>query len=373
MWYRDEEPEMFKRIDKVVGSKDYINYLLTGVAVTDYSYASGSGVYDLRGWKYSTDLINICNLPREIFPDIVPSTQVIGNLTATAAAELGLTTKVKVVSGGVDNSCMALGARAMKEGRVYNSLGSSSWIAVTSSQPLINDKAKPFVFAHVIPGMFTSAVSTFAAGSSFRWVRDNLCRDLIHQAQLKNVDVYELMTAEAKESPVGSRGLLFNPNMAGGTTMSPSINIRGAFLGMDLGHSRADMIRATMEGVALELRIALDILSNMVKLSDEMLVVGGGSRSQVWRQIFSDVYNMKVVKTNIDQQAAALGAAACAAVGTGLWPNFDIVDEVHKVEDVTLPIAANNKVYEKLIPIFIKSEQYLADLGDQIIALELKK
>lgn len=373
MWYRDEEPQMFKQIDKVIGSKDYINFLLTGAVSTDYSYASGSGVYDLRGWKYSTELINDCNLPAEIFPAIVASTEVIGTLTTFVAQELGLSKKVKVVSGGVDNSCMALGARAMKEGRVYNSQGSSSWIAVTSNQPVIDDHARPYVFTHVVPGMFTSAVSTFAAGSSFRWVRENLCKDLMAKAQAENKDVYDLMTAEAAEASVGSHGLLFNPNMAGGTSMSPSINIRGAFLGMDLSHSRADLIRASMEGVAMELRIALDALRKMVKLSDEMLVVGGGSLSQVWRQIFADVYNMKIVKTQIDQQAAALGAAACAAVGTGLWPSFDFVDDVHKVESITKPIPSNTRVYEKLLPIFNKSEQYLADLGDQISSLDLTK
>jgi xylulokinase len=371
MWYQDEEPALFDRIDKVIGSKDYINYMLTGVIVTDYSYASGTGVYDLRNWKYSPLLIENCGLPMDFFPEIVPSSKVIGTLTDEAAQQLGLPKDVKVVSGGVDNSCMALGARAMKEGRVYNSQGSSSWIAVTSSQPLIDEHTRPYVFAHVVPGMFTSAVSTFAAGSSFRWVRDNLCRDLITIAQSQGVDVYDLMTAEAAGSPVGARGLLFNPNMAGGTSMSPSMNIRGALIGLDLSHSRADLIRATMEGIAMELRLALDGLRGMVQLSDEMLVVGGGSRSQIWQQIFADVYNMKIIKTNIDQQAAALGAAACAAVGAGLWEGFDMVDDIHKVQSSTNPNPEHNKIYEQLLPVFHQSEQYLSNLGDQIVELDL--
>jgi xylulokinase len=371
MWYRDEEPALFDRIHKVVGSKDYINYLLTGVISTDYSYASGSGVYDLLGWKYSPELVDGCDLSLEIFPEIVPSAQVIGTLTPSAAEQLGLPMRVKVVSGGVDNSCMALGARAMKEGRVYNSQGSSSWIAVTSAQPLIDEHVRPYVFTHVVPGMFTSAVSTFAAGSSFRWVRDNLCRDLLEKARAQNKDVYDLMTSEAAESPAGAHGLLFNPNMAGGTSMSPSMNIRGAFFGMDLSHTRADIIRAAMEGVAMELRLALDALRKMVRLSDEMLVVGGGSRSQVWRQIFADIYNMKIVKTHIDQQAAALGAAACAAVGAGLWESFDFVDDVHRVESVTEPVPSNNRIYEQLLPVFQQSEQYFSNLGDQIAGLDL--
>jgi xylulokinase len=220
--------------------------------------------------------------------------------------------------------------------------------------------------------LFTSAASTFAAGTSFRWVRDQFCRDLKAQAQDEGLDVYDLMTAEAASSPVGARGVLFNPNMAGGTSMSPSINIRGAFINCDLSHTRADIIRAAMEGIALELRVALDALRGMQTLSEEMLVVGGGSRSKIWRQIYADVYDTNIVKTQIDQQAAALGAAACAAVGAGLWDSFEFVDEIHQVENLTRPVRDHTLVYEQLLPVFVRAGQYLSDLGDQMSKLDLK-
>lgn len=366
MWYQDNEPEMFERVRTIIGTKDYINYRLTGEICTDYSYASGSGVYDLLGWKYSERMLEASGLPAGIFPAIVPSTEVIGTLTPSAAGELGLTTQVKVVSGGVDNSCMALGARNTRQGRVYNAQGSSSWIAVSSEKPLIDPKVRPYVFTHVIPGHFTSAVSTFAAGTSFRWVRDQICADLKQRAAVEGRDAYDLMTEEAAKSPVGANGLLFNPNMAGGTSMSDSIHIRGAYLNMDLGHTRADLIRAAMEGIAMELRLALDVLRGMETISDEMLVVGGGSRSLFWQQIYADVYNTTIVRTNIDQQAAALGAAACAAVGCGLWDSLDYVDEIHQVLDVIHPDPANTAAYEKLLPVFRRAGKMLSSLGDEI-------
>ena len=373
MWYRDHEPELFASLDKVIGTKDYINYKLTGFIGTDYSYASGSGVYDLLGWGYHPRLIAYSELPENIFPQIVPSTALIGNLTPSAAEALGLPQSVKVICGGVDNSCMALGARNTREGRVYNSQGSSSWIAVTSSKPLINEQIKPYVFTHVLPGLFTSAVSTFAAGTSFRWVRDQLCRDLVAQAARENCDVYDLMTAEAAGSPAGANGLVFNPNLAGGTSMSPSVNIRGGYLGLDLCHTRADLIRAAMEGVALELRIALDALREMTDIDEEMLVVGGGSRSVTWRQIYADIYRTKIVKTNVDQQAAALGAAACAAVGAGLWENFDFVDEIHQVVDVKKPRDEFADQYEKLLPLYRRGGEMLSEFGDLIYTSHLRK
>ncbi len=371
MWLRDNEPDLFENIDKIIGTKDFINYKLTGEIVTDHSYASGSGVYDLGKWAYNDDLIQASGLPRSIFPPAVASTEVLGELTADAADELALPRTVKVVAGGVDNSCMALGARAFKDGRAYNSLGSSSWIAVSSSKPLLSKRVRPYVFAHVVPGMFASAVAIFSAGSSFRWLRDTLCRDLVDAARDTKADAYDMMTELAATSPIGANKLLFNPSLAGGTSVDASPNIRGAFVGLDLAHTQSDVIRAAMEGVALGLRVTLDELRKLIPLSDEMVVVGGGSRSSLWRQIYADVYKMRIVKTNVDQQAAALGAAALAAVGTGLWTGFEIIDEIHKTEDIAEPIGAHSAVYEKLLPVFSRAARHHAELGDMLSAIEL--
>jgi len=371
MWYRDNEPELFAQIDKIIGTKDFINYKLTGRVATDYSYASGSGVYDLTGWDYSDQLISAAALTRELFPEIVPSTHVLGELTPEAAEQLGLPPTVKVAAGGVDNSCMALGARNIAEGRVYASLGSSSWVAVSSDKPLLDDEAKPYVFTHVMPGMFTSAIGVFSTGTSFKWVRDNVCADLVAAAERDGKNVYEVMTALAQQSPIGANKLLFNPSLAGGSSMEASPNIRGALLGLDLGHNRADVVRAAMEGIALNLRMAIDELRGLCRVCDEMVAVGGGSQSRFWQQIYADAMNIRVVKTNVGQEAGSLGAAAVAAVGAGVWSDFDRIDQVHQVENVAEPIAENTKSYEKLLPIFRHAAQCQADIGDRLAKLDL--
>jgi xylulokinase len=355
MWYRDNEPAMFSRVRSILGSKDWVNLRLTGKTFTDYSYASGSGIYDLLSWKYSPEFIRASGLAESLFPPIVPSTTIVGTLTAQAAESLGLPRSVKVACGGVDNSCMALGARSIGEGRVYTSLGSSAWIAVSSAKPVLDPKMKPYVFTHVMPGLFTSAVSIFAAGSSFRWLRDVLC---------DGGASYDEMTGLAATSPVGANKLLFNPSLAGGSCLEPSPHIRGAFAGLDLRHTRADLMRAGMEGIAMNLGAVLDVLRRFVPLSSEMLMVGGGSKSAAWRQIFADVYQMDCVKTNIDQEAGSLGAAAVAAVGAGLWKGFDRVDQVHKVQSVQKPIAANAAAYRRLMPAFELVRRHQAELGE---------
>ncbi len=369
MWYRDHEPEMFDRISKVIGTKDYINYRLTGRIATDYSYASGTGVYDLLGWDYSDALLAAADLPRHIMPEIVPSTEILGELTADAAEELGLPRSVRVACGGVDNSCMALGAGNIEPGRTYASLGSSAWIAVSSSQPLLDDDAKPYVFTHVIPGMFTSAVAIFACGSSLKWARENLFVNLAVQAKLQGEDVYDTITRSAATSPVGANRLLFNPSLAGGSSLDASMNIRGALLGLDLGHCQADVVRAVLEGVALNLRLVMDQLRQLGDIADQMVVVGGCGKSPLWRQILADALEIGILKTNVGQEAGSLGAAAVAAVGAGLWDDFSPIDAIHQLQAESRPIAQHVDIYRQLLPIFRQACDDQSRLGDQLAAL----
>jgi xylulokinase len=367
MWYRDREPEMYRQVRWLLGSKDYINLKLTGSVRTDHSYASGSGAYNLEQGRYEDQFFEASQIDPSCFPDIVPSTEVIGELTSAAAESLGLGAGVPVVAGGVDNSCMALGSRNVTDGRVYTSLGSSAWIAVSSPKPVVDSVSKPFVFAHVVPGLFTSAVSIFAAGNAYRWIRDvvlgsnELTRDV--------PSTYAIMDEMASRSPVGSNRLLFNPSLSGGTSQEPSPHICGGFHGLQLRHSRDDIVRAVMEGVALNLGSVLSILRGIVELDSEMLLVGGGSRSALWRQIFADVYSMRVVKTNVDQDAGSLGAAALGAVGVGLWKELARVDEVHIVESVTDPDAASQRIYADLVPIFERARADAAAVGEMLHSL----
>ncbi len=359
MWFRDNEPEMFARIHRVLGTKDYINFRLTGEAVTDQSYASGSGVYDLRNRGYSERLLSASGVSADILAPIVPSTEILGTLTRQASIELGLPQSVKVVAGGVDNSCMSLGAGAFQEGRAYNSLGSSSWIAVSSSAPLLEPVKRPYVFDHVVPGQYVSALAIFSAGSSLSWVADNLCHDLKQRAENENSSVFRLIDEEAATSPVGSNGVLFNPTLAGGNALDVTPDVRGAFINLDLRHTRADLLRASMEGISLGLRHVLDELQALTQVDAPLTLVGGGANSPFWRQIYADVYHMRVTRTRAGQQAAALGAAAVAGVGAGIWDNFGIIDEISSIADRNEPDPATAESYEKILVRYKKAAEIL--------------
>lgn len=347
MWMKKYLPEVYAKTVIILGSKDYINYRLTGQFATDPSYASGFGVFDLRSWKYKLSFAEAAGISGSIFPAMVPSDGVVGYVTAEASEQTGLPRGMPVACGAVDNTCMALGSTGLIEGSVYTSLGSSSWIAVTGREPILDTDTLPFVFAHARKGWYTSAVSIFSAGNSFRWARDQLCCDLG-----KGEDAYDRMTALAQASPVGSNGVLFNPTLAGGSSQEPGPELTGGFMGLTLRTTKADIVRSVMEGVALSLRCVMDILSLKTELRGNMLLSGGGSKSALWRQIFADVYHMPVFKTNVDQNAASLGAAALAANACGLWNGYDRIADVHRARQDAFPCEENAAYYEAILPVF---------------------
>jgi len=361
MWIKKNLPEVFAKTDKILGSKDYINYRLTGKMFTDYSYASGTGGYDLQAKKYKSEYIKAAGFSVDLFPEIIPSHSVIGNLTSEAAAATGLSAGTVVVCGGVDNACMALGAVGAKNGSIYTSLGSSSWIPVNSKKPVLDWSVKPYVFAHIQEDMYTSAFSIFSGGSSFQWVRDELCKDLRAEGSL-----YDVMTAIAATVPIGSNDIFFNPSLAGGTSQDKSIHIRGAFLGLHLGSTRDDMIRAALEGITMNLKQSLNHLKQHTDISDSMLICGGGSKSRFWMQMFADVFDMEIIKTNIDQDTASIGAAAIAARGVGLWDNYDNIEKLREIEYKCLPEKQAAEEYSKLFKVFVHVNESIADLGEYI-------
>jgi xylulokinase len=210
--------------------------------------------------------------------------------------------------------------------------------------------------------MFVSSVAIFSAGSSFRWLRDTVCRDLL----LDEKEPYDAMTQLASQSPIGANKLIFNPSLAGGSSLDKSPNIKGGFLGLHLGHTQSDLIRAAMEGICLNLKIALDVMECYAPISNDMLIVGGGGRSKFWRSMFADVYCKNILETNIGQDAGSLGAATVAAVGVGLWQDFDKVISLHKVKSRIAPVQEHSRKYKIILNLFKHIAETQADLGDMI-------
>jgi len=370
VWYRENIPELYQKINKIIGTKDYINLRLTGRVATDHSYASGSGAYDLRKWRFSKEILDALGIHAELFPEVMGSMDVVGTVTKEAAEQLGVGKDMLVVCGGVDNSMMAIGAKGYKSGRAYISLGSSCWVALTADRPVLDTQGYPYVFT-LLNDFYNSALCIAAGGTAYKWVRDHIAPDLLRQAKECGEDIYELMQSEARKSPPGANRLIFNPCLGGGMPFDKSFYLRGGFLGLDFKHTRGDMIRAALEGIAYNLGVCVELISKVASVPGEILLVGGGSKNALWRQILADCYNRKTVKTNVDEQAAALGAVACAAVGTGLWNDFEQIDKLHKTESVCEPVRENVEIYRQMFEIYKRSAEDLSDIGDALAQVKI--
>lgn len=371
MWMQEHRPEIYEKAIAFLGTKDYINFCLTGKIATDHSYASGSGVYNLKKRCYVAQYIAASGVAENKLPLIHESSYLLGGITSEASDELGIPQTVQVAVGGVDNACMCLGAACIHDGDAYTSLGSSAWTAVAAHEPVVNVQKRPYVFAHCIPGMYVSATSIFSAGNSFRWLKNTLFSHLEAEAQIKQCDVYDLLTEMAEQAPVGSHKLIFNPSLAGGSGLDKSENVTGCYTGLTLSHTANDLIRATLEGVCLNLRIAMDVLGSYVTLSQDMLLVGGGGKSDFWRMLFANIYYKNIVQTNVGQDAGSLGAAAVAAIGAGLWQSWEKVKEIHHVKNVIKPTPEINEQYERLLPVFQFVCNIQSDVGDRLHNLTL--
>jgi len=324
---RTEDPDGWRSTVAVLGSKDWINLRLTGVLATDHSMASGSGAYSLASGDYDPELLGAAGLSRDLFPEPRESSEILGGLLPDVAATLGLHAGTPVVCGAVDNAAMALGSRGNAEGRMYASLGSSSWITVTSTEAVLDAPARPFVFRHAIPGLYISALSTFSSGTSLTWLAGLLTPE----------DTVGEFIARAEDSSPGARGVTFLPSLAGGTPLEGGPDLLGSFTGLELGTTSADLARAALEGIAFAMGRSHDLMRALSGSTDDLFISGGGSRSDSWNQIYADAFNSTLVRSNVDHHAATLGAAALVFAGMGIWPSPAEADRAHTELDRVEP------------------------------------
>lgn len=344
LWLRDRHPRVFERTRTLIGSKDYINLRLTGIVATDHSYASGSGAYDLAQGGYSTRVLDAADIDPALFPFPVEAHDQIGSVLGDAAAALGVREGIPVFAGGVDNACMAAGSRLTAHGRAYASLGSSSWVTLSSADPVLDVASRPFAFRHVIPGAHVSALSTFSTGTSFDWARELMFPD---------IDVTALLD-EAMGAPAGAGGVTFVPTLAGGTPLEGGSAVRGAFLGLSLGSSRAEIIRSVMEGIALSMARSLRRLDELTPIERPILVTGGGSGHAGWNSIYAAAMDAPLFRTAVSRDAATLGAAAAAFVGLGAWDGYADADRAHGEPDPITPSPERVRQYREIAERFAR-------------------
>lgn len=308
LWLRAHQPEFYARAAKFLLPKDFIVHKLTGVFATDYSDASGTLFFDLVGRRWNADFMARLGLNPEQYPTPYPSNAVVGQVTPAAAAETGLAAGTSVVIGGGDGSCAGIGAGVVEPGGAYCVIGTSAWISVTTNEPVPDPQQRTMTFHHVHPERYAPMGVQQLAGGAREWAWRTLAA---------NGDL-DLDSAAAGVAP-GAAGLLFLPYLMG--ERSPWWNplARGAFVGLALPHGRAEMARAVLEGVGFGLGQILSALREHVSGIDAVRLIGGGGKSQLWRQILADIFGLPIHMLELKGEATSWGAAVAAGVGVGLY------------------------------------------------------
>ncbi|HEU4754782.1 MAG TPA: xylulokinase, partial [Armatimonadota bacterium] len=320
IWLRDNEPETYARVRKVLLPKDYIRFMLTGAFATEVSDASGTAMFHVRERRWATELLEAIDVPASWMPECFESEVPSARINAEAAAATGLREGTPVVGGGGDQAAGAVGNGIVERGTVSSTVGTSGVVFAYSDEPAVDPKLRLHTFCHAVHGKWHQMGVMLSAGGSLRWYRDTLARPEMAVAETLGVDPYQLITQEAAGAPVGSEGLIFLPYLTGERTPYPDPCARGVFFGLTLRHDRRHMARAVLEGVAYGLKDSFDILQEMGVPIGQVRASGGGARSPLWRQIQADVTGREHVLINVDE-GPAFGVALLAGVGTGVWPD----------------------------------------------------
>lgn len=352
LWIRNNQPDLFSQAHKFIHAKDFIVARLTGNFVTDYSDASGMNLYDLKKKDWSDQILAAIELDRDRLPDLHASTDVVGEVLPRVAEEVGLAPGTPVVIGGGDGSCAAVGAGVVRQGSAYNYIGSSSWIGIATSEPILDPKMRTFTWAHLVPDMFSPTGTMQAAGGSYQWVRNVVCEPEMLAAEKLDLDSYELMNMQVEGSPPGANDLLFFPYLLGERSPRWNPNARGVYFGLTMQHTRRDIIRATLEGITLNLKVILDAFEEQGANIEAMRVIGGGAQGSVWRRIMADIYEKPIVRPALLAEATSMGAALAGGIGVGIFPDFNFAETLTPIVDEIHPNPELQPLYDRLYSIF---------------------
>lgn len=346
LWIKQNEPDLFARTDKLLDVSGYLLHRATGEMACDWSAASVSGLFSMKKKRWDDFLIRFFGLPREKFATLYRSTDRVGGLLAGAAADCGLLEGTPIFAGAGDAPSAAVGSGAVGEGEGHIYLGTSGWVGVVQTK---NPTGRHGIAAiqSADPTKAFLIAETETAGACLQWIADQFYRQEQCDPQVDNV--FRLMDEAVETIPPGSGYLLFTPWMYGERTPVSDVFVRSTFVNLSYDHTREHMLRAVYEGVAYNLRWMLELMARCFGYhQDTLRVVGGGGRGAPWMQIVADVTHKRIEAVLNPQAAGAVGCALIAAIGLGIYPDFQSLKEVIRVERTYEPRPDCQAVYDSL-------------------------
>lgn len=363
LWIKNKEPENYKKINRIMFVKDYIRYLMTGSWETDYIEAQGTLMFDVANSRWSEELCGIINLPVTRLPSICSPTDVTGKISEEAAKNTGLSAGTPVICGTSDSAVEDYGAGAIKPGQCILKLATAGNVNVMTDVPHPNPLT--LTYSHLVPGMWYTVSATNTAASAMRWFRDNFCYQEIEKSRNSKENAFDIMEKLIEPIPAGSRGLIFHPYLVGERAPYWDPYLRASFIGATMAHKKGHFIKSLMEGVAFSLRDCYRVIEDMKLKVSEFIIIGGGSRSDYWPQIISDVFGEKVLKPLVSD--ASYGSALLAGVGIRIFSDVaDAVRKCSKIEKIYKPNFENTERYKELFKVYLTIHDSLKGIYKKI-------
>ncbi len=307
LWMRENEPELFAEIKKIMLPKDYINYLLTGVHSTDYSDASGTLLLDVAKRRWSEEMLELCGLRAEQMPRLFESYETVGALLPEAARALGLPESVRVAAGAGDNAAAAVGTGTVGEGGCNLSLGTSGTIFISSDRFRVDENNALHAFAHADGGYHLMGCMLSAASCN-KWLMEDIFR----------TEDYAAEQAAVSREKLGRNPVYFLPYLMGERSPINDTNARGMWIGMTMDTRREDLTQAVLEGVAFAIRDSLEVAGSLGISIGKSRICGGGAKSDLWLHILANVLNVELERV-ASEQGPGLGGAMLAMVACGAF------------------------------------------------------
>jgi L-xylulokinase len=316
VWIKRNEPEVYERIGAVLMCKDYIKYCLSGEVTTDFSDMSGTSLLDVRNKRYSKELLELYDLAElwDAMPTLVESFEVIGQITPEAAEATGLAAGTPVVGGIFDVDASALGAGVFQPGQVCVIAGTWSINEIVTDEPLV-DPALFMTSIYTVPGLWLSIEASATSATNLEWFVTHFCGEEQAEAEKRGISVYELCSEMVASLPPGGTDVIFHPFLYG-SNVQPTA--RAGFYGIAGWHTKAHLVRALYEGIVYCHLNHIEKLRAAGAQMDVVRLTGGGSRSQVWTQIFADTIQLPM-EVPAGVEMGARGAAICAGIGVGAY------------------------------------------------------
>jgi xylulokinase len=354
MWVKKHEPDIYAKMHKTLQAKEYIIFKLTNRFASEPTDGVGTLAMDITSRTWSDEVLGASGIDKEKFPEVLKSTDVAGRVTRAVAGATGLAEGTPVVMGGGDGVMAGIGTGAVNPGDSFMSFGSSSWVSTVSTRPMFDDGRRNTNWPHVIDGLYLNDGVMQSAGGSYVWAK----RTLVGAAD-SNSSIETMLG----NTPPGANGVIFLPYLLGERCPWWNPDAKGAFLGVRMETTKADMLRAVLEGVAYHMACIAELLRGNGAPLRDVTVVGGGARGITWPQILADAIDANIHVPSLLESATSFGAAIVGGVGIGLYGDFErATKKFVSINYVYRPDPGRVELYRQKRELFLKSYDALAPL-----------